>query len=64
MVEGSVLVGEVDTPFRFDDLVMQERLLARIKEGKGTVGKRVVSPHIRSADFKFLHNLGMDAGYS
>lgn len=58
MVEGGALAGEADAPFGFDNLVMQERLLTGIRKGKGTAGKRIVMPQLRSADFKFLHNLG------
>jgi len=58
-----VLAGKVDAPFGFDDLVMQERLLTGIKESKGAAGKRIVMPHIRSADLKFLQNLGVDGSH-
>ena len=62
MIERGMLSRKVDASFGLDDLIVQQRLLAGVKEGERAACVRVVMPHVRGAGFEFFPNLWMDEG--
>src|ERR671910_942865 len=53
---------KMDASFRSDDLIVEQGLLAGIKEGECTTGVGIVVPHVRGACLEFLPDLRMDDG--
>src|SRR5687767_14154286 len=62
MIQRGMLARKMDASFWFDDLVMEQRLLAGIKESERAARIRVIMPHMRCACLEFLSNLRMDHG--
>lgn len=62
VAERGVLAGKENPALRTDDMLVQQRLLARVEERERASGKFVVVPHLRRPDLELLGNLRVDAG--
>src|SRR3972149_700928 len=51
--QGGVFAREVNAPFRRDDVLVQQGLLARVEQGERAAGEFVVMPHLRCSAFEF-----------
>ena len=60
MVQRCVFPGEIYSPLRTDDLLIQQCLLPGVEKCEGSPGKFIIMPHPGCAHLKLLEDLGMD----
>ena len=63
MVQRGMFTGKMDATFRRNDLLVQQGLLFRIEEGKGTAGEFIIVPHPGGADLEFVFDLWMNLSH-
>ena len=63
MVKRGMFSREMDASLGFHDLIMEQGLLTRVKEGERAARVGIVMPHVRGARFELLPDLWMDDGY-
>ena len=63
MIKRGVFAREMDASLGFHDLIVEQGLLTRVKEGERAARVGIVMPHVRGACFELLPDLWVDKGY-